>query len=405
MNQNVLIISQDFILAPTSNAVIGLNLTRKLLEQGNSVWMTTNLNRGQANAELFQNIKIHRIKYDYYGQFIPTKKIRSLFYNFAGLLHIFVYPLTSLKALHSYKKKVIELVEKHDISLIIALNNPFMGGLATVAAKKKYGEKVKAVLYDLDSYTNRMGGRFLSYRQKLRLMRRWEEKIFDTVDVIMIMNNHEQHYAQKRFDPYRNKMGVASFPMLSILPEQEKNSLSPVIQCYFAGTLDLNYRNPKPILEVFQRLEEAKLYIYGRVDNTSDLISRYSKRSNKRIQYKGLLPFLDLQEALHEADFLISIGNSSSDMVPAKTYEYISYLKPIIHFYSFDEDPVLAELEKYPLALLIDSRRNYDDLVVEVSSFMQDTRGKRVDKAYVLKTFAMNTPEFSLDLIEALPTH
>ena len=400
--RNVLIVSLDYIAVPTSNGVIGLNLACSLLNRGDSVWMVTNWNRGQVAVEQREGFEIHRVKYDYYGQFIKNKNLQSLFFNFIGLLHIFAYPLSSFWSLHVQKKKIKKLIKEHDISLLIALHNPFLGGPCAVSAKKIFGDKIKTVLYDLDSYTNKMSGRFLSQKQKFTLMQRWERKVFNSVDAIIVMNNHEKHYEQSRFDIYRHKMGMASFPMLSVLPEQEKKKHADSIHCYFAGTLDLGYRNPKPVLEVVTLLEETFLHVYGRIENTEELIKRYRQQSNNRIVYEGMLPFLQLQEELHEADFLISIGNSSSDMVPAKTYEYISYLKPIIHFYSFDEDPVLPELKKYPLALLADSRKEPEQLALEIQTFMNDTMGKRVEKAYVLEHFALNTPEYSLDLIDAL---
>ena len=110
--------------------------------------------------------------------------------------------------------------------------------------------------------------------------------------------------------------------------------------------------------------------------------------------------FSKAQDLLKNASVLISIGNNSSDMVPSKTFEYMSYCKPIIHFYSFAEDPVISILSRYPIALLLDSNQSIEILTREVQKFLDSYSGKTIDSNEIRRLFFENTPEYYIDIID-----
>ena len=113
-----------------------------------------------------------------------------------------------------------------------------------------------------------------------------------------------------------------------------------------------------------------------------------------------MVSFLQGQESLQNADILISIGNRDSDMVPSKTFEYMSYCKPIIHLYIFKEDPVIPTLNQYPNALLLDANESVQTLVEQTKAFLDKYSKISVDPKMIRELFYESTPEFSIDLIE-----
>ena len=113
-----------------------------------------------------------------------------------------------------------------------------------------------------------------------------------------------------------------------------------------------------------------------------------------------MVSFLQGQESLQNADILISIGNRDSDMVPSKTFEYMSYCKPIIHFYILKEDPVIPTLTQYPNALLLDANESVQTLVEQTKAFLDKYSKISVDPKMIRELFYESTPEFSIDLIE-----
>ena len=105
----------------------------------------------------------------------------------------------------------------------------------------------------------------------------------------------------------------------------------------------------------------------------------------------------ELDRAMCDADILISIGNKDSDFLPSKTLKYMGTGKPIIHFYSDDNDVSLNYYKYYPAVLFIDQRREINDsLIDEVVDFVQKTRiDINVDFDELKSNLIKNTPEYT----------
>jgi hypothetical protein len=401
MNPEILIITSDFLPIPSANGVCAYNLAKAFLDKKYSVSVICNRQPNHKKHEIIDAINVYRIYDKYLTINIKNIKLKTFIDRLNLLIHIYIFPLTSIISLVRYVHTTFSLVNKYDIKLLVAFNNPLVACLSGVIAKIKYKNDLRFVVYDVDSFSNTLAGRFLGKAQKKRMMKKWERLVFNTTDQLIIMRNHENHYKQVEYMKYRNIMKVSNFPMLC-LNKQEKESISndsELISCIYLGTLSKTYRNPIVLCEVFSNLKNTKVHFYGRIDD-SEIISRFSDITNERIIHRGLISFEEGQKKLNMADILISLGNRDSDMVPSKTFEYISYCKPIIHFYTFEGDPVIPVLEKYPLALLLNSNRPINELVEKTAIFIKSAYGKRISTTLVRQLFIENTPEFSVELIE-----
>jgi hypothetical protein len=70
------------------------------------------------------------------------------------------------------------------------------------------------------------------------------------------------------------------------------------------------------------------------------------------------------------ATALMCIGRADTCFVSSKIFDYISTGRPIIHFYSRDDDPNLPYLKKYPAALLLDTRNEANENADRVAAFL-----------------------------------
>lgn len=114
----------------------------------------------------------------------------------------------------------------------------------------------------------------------------------------------------------------------------------------------------------------------------------------------GFIPHEDSLEKIDSASFLLSIGNTNSDMIPSKIFEYMSTGKPIIHFYDNDYDSSLPYLKNYPLALLVKSDIELlESNTVAVLNFIKNTIGKTVSFEEIETIFKYNKPEYTVDRI------
>lgn len=101
-------------------------------------------------------------------------------------------------------------------------------------------------------------------------------------------------------------------------------------------------------------------------------------------------------EYISSASVLLSIGNSESPMAPSKIYEYMATGKPIIHFYSWDNDPCLEPLRKYGNSILVKENDNINK--INIVNFLKHTNVLDYEK--VRKTFITSTSEYTAKIIE-----
>jgi hypothetical protein len=109
------------------------------------------------------------------------------------------------------------------------------------------------------------------------------------------------------------------------------------------------------------------------------------KVPNISVQFFGLNPTLHILNFVENRDrvsrdaalsaqktatALMSIGLSDTYFISSKIFEYMSTGKPVVHFYCRDDDPTLPYYEKYPAALLIDSRDETNENADKVASFL-----------------------------------
>lgn len=400
--KNIIIITSDFLPTPSANGVCAFNLSKVLMERGYSVDVISNRKCHQKKIEILDDITIHRVPVQLIAQFIKNKKLQILVLRINLMLHFFMYPLVSIFEMFRYIHIVNRTIRKKEITILLAINNPLVGCLSGVFSKRKFKERLKFVLYDVDSFSNTLEGRFISLPKKKKMMWKWEKMIFSSADLAIVMQNHKEHYYQERYRQFNHKIKIANFPMLytHLSNKQRQPTKYRTTKCVYLGTLSQTYRNPKIVCDLFSKISNVNLSFLGKIDDSETIIRKYSEETRGRIHHGGMVSFLQGQESLQNADILISIGNRDSDMVPSKTFEYISFCKPIIHFYTFKEDPVIPTLDKYPIALLLDASESIQALVDKTKDFLSANIGKTVDPKMIRELFYENTPEYSIDLIE-----
>jgi len=402
--ESILIITSDFLPTPSANGVCAYNLARVLIDKGYSVEVISNRRDRLKKIEIIDGVTVKRLNNNTIIRYIKNKNIQLMISRINLLLHLFIYPIDSISAIFRYFITTINIIKSKNTSIIISLNHPLIGCLSGVYAKRKFKGKLKFVVYDVDSFANTIKGQFISQSKKTKMMWKWEKMIFDAADLLIVMRNHEVYYNQEKYIQFKHKMRIANFPMLykQLLNRQNKQTGSERINCVYLGTLSQTYRNPKITCSLFSKISNVDLNFFGKIDNTETIIKKYSGQTQGRIHHGGMVSFLQGQEFLQSADILISIGNSDSDMVPSKTFEYMSYCKPIIHLFTFKEDPVIPILKRYPVALLLDAKKSVQTLVEQIKEFLSTCFRKSIDQKRVWELYFENTPEYSIELMEEI---
>ena len=407
MDDTILLITSDFLPSPSANGVCAYNLAKVLEERGHNVHVLSPRKLHEPKEEVIEGIPVRRILIHPITESIRNVKVRNFIHRVNIAIHFFMYPLTSVIAIVNYAINIKKLISKCGVNRLITLNNPLLGCLSTALVKRFLRNGIRFVVFDLDSFSNTIEGQYISHDLRDKLLWRWERIILNSADLVVVMDNHMEHYSKQRYYIYREKIRTAGFPVLRIrstnlkatMPKSQEN-----INCLFFGSLSLSYRNPDVACHVFEGIPSISFSLYGNAADTVKMLNSISSITNGRVTHKGFVPYIRGQELLENADFLVSIGNRESDMVPSKVFEYASFCKPIIHFFFFPEDPVIVAFANYPLLLLLDSTLPINKLIEKVQQFIKETYGCRADAAVIQKLFIKNTPEYSINLIEEFLT-
>lgn len=398
MVSKFLIITEEFLPNPDASGVCAYNLAKVMIQRGHSVEVICRRDYRHPRVENVGFLKTYGI---YRSRLLDKKNqefFPRLFRRINFVLHLPIYPVKSIGFLIRMIRTTDSVLQKDSFDCVLAFNHPLEACITEAVLKHKY-YSIHFSIFDVDSFSNKIGDRLIPSTIQQKLFWRWEKFILSSIDQIIVMENHERHYHANKYLSYKEKIEISNFPNLTLDRDIGLNKNDKEILCVHLGTLNSIYRNPKRICDIFLELNNYSLQFYGNTDDL-EVLHKYKIASKGRISYNGFVSFEKGQNVLSEANILISIGNAKSEMVPSKIFEYFSYRKPIIHFYSFLDDPVNSYLRKYPLALLINIQDPIDTITKMIRQFIKINCGNIVERSELIRLFPKNTPEYSLNLIE-----
>lgn len=361
--------------------------------------------------EITDNVHIIRIKEPFYLMQHNNKlisRIAKITSRIVKLLHLKRYPLRSILLSRKYINEANNIIHRYSgcKKCIVASYTPLEAVYAGMLLKKKYDNQIKAVFYSTDTLSNEQGtDAILSAERRRILGLRWEKRIFQTYDNSIIMQCHEDYYHSSVFKEYQNKILTSNFPLLENNTSIEYKKKQGSISFVYAGTLYKNLRNPSFTCRVLMTLcsdfkEGLKIVFLGSGD-CDDILKQAEIETNKQICYLGLQPYEVANKYINNSDVLLSIGNHESQMMPSKIFEYIATGKPIIHFYSYCQDPCISPLLKYGNALLINQQSvSVNEAKKMISDFIKEI--KYIDYPDIITKFIDSTPKYTTDLIQGL---
>jgi hypothetical protein len=169
-----------------------------------------------------------------------------------------------------------------------------------------------------------------------------------------------------------------------------------IVRVAYAGLFDGRVRNPEYFLRLMLKAlpklnGSLDLYASG---NCGKVIDAYCARSSGRILSRGYLPKREVDDALVSCDVLVSVGNVGTSQSSSKLIEYASTGKPIIHFFSVEDDPGEALLRRYPLSLCVrEDDRLLDENTEVVVDFCRREAGRVLDFGEVGRIFIEARPD------------
>lgn len=299
---------------------------------------------------------------------------------------------------HKIRKALNKIDHEDRIDLILAASAPHEEVHASIAWGKENSRDV--FVFQMDRFVN---ANSLYPLKALKALQRagnvrLEKIMLDTSKMVFVLPPIFEYYKQHDFETYRKKIMLVEHPLVMERTITATAARKNGVIITYAGSLDQKLRNPSFLLQVLSTAIiqnssiQANFYSFG---NCEEMIARASQKRSKSIKQMGKVDSKTIEEKLSGSDILLTIGNNSDSEVPSKLFEYLSYGKPIIHFFYSDKDKYLEYLARYPMALCIKIDVNKaEEAANQIVAFANLVKGQHICNSTVRQLYKECTPEY-----------
>lgn len=299
------------------------------------------------------------------------------------------------------KKKIDNIMQTKRIDVLIGVSEPH-DAVAAVCEYKEKHKDILTIIYQLDRFAN--GNSLYKYKLlKKRAIETNQKKEFyflSVCDACFVLPPIAPHYENRIFNEVRKKIEVTEHPLVRVHDMCNKvtvyNRENVIV---YAGSLDKTLRNPEFWLQLYIKAAEIdrnmplfRCFSFG---NCEEIIMKYSKLSDQKVQQKGKVMYSQIEEEYGRCSYILILGNNSREEIPSKVFDCISYGKGIIYLYYYDDDPVLPYLRKYPIALTI--KMDFEKLIYEAQrlcEFCEICRQYETDEQQIIRLYKECTPQY-----------
>lgn len=372
-----------------ANFNIALTIMRELQRNGHEIIALGNTDCLEVpSTEELNGIQYVRFYHNENRRFILLlRKYSERKYNrlrkAAGLV---LHPLAFLSALRYYilpqntfENKYVENIEKiqkeQNVDIIISVSNPYITALATA----KSIVSCKLLEYQLDPHAYKQ---LLNKKSKKLLYE--ESYVYDKMDKVLVTDLMYEENKTNVLSKYLNKMEPINFPNIKRLELKQCNNDivfdKKCVNCVFVGYFYDDIRNPKFILDVFDKLENKNIVLHIVGGGSTELLKIYSDNLDNRLILHGRVPLDNAFNAMLNADILVNVGNTISNQMPSKIFDYISSGKPVVNICKLDDCPTLKYSQKYPLCLeLFENNGITNKIIKDFESFCLENKGRKIE--------------------------
>ena len=238
-----------------------------------------------------------------------------------------------------------KLLKKNKYDVIVSCSYPF----TTHKIARRLREKSNCVwiAYQLDPHTYNYT--FETKNTKKRLAE--EISILKSADVIFLGEENYNYNLKTPLKALKDKYIPLDYALIKdnvCICKKEKTSIHLV----YTGTFYDNIREPYEMLKFLELSDlDFQFDIYFNCDIDMKNKIELFQRNNNRINFFYKKSKSECDNAIRNADIIVNVGNTIPNQLPSKVYEAISTGKPIINFYTIEEDTSMQLLKKYPLCI------------------------------------------------------
>lgn len=415
--KKILFVTDRYYPKMTANAICAHNLINVYLSKGFEVDLVFISHPNVQAPKNFNNLNLFPVKPNARLKFFILSEdyqntlkgrllyfIGKMFSIFSKLFFFLFLPLTTIVLPHRYYSVIKELTDKNDYYAVVSILQPLEASVAISKLKKKKLINIPWIVFCVDTFVKSWGNLHQNTDSKHYKSPIWYKLFLKYCDGYLFMASRLNEYEQKDLAKWNAKLCMVDLPMLT-LPDEIANENITMESCndkciekfgYF-GSLGGQHYDYHDLLNFFFSLPndtKRELHLFTRGCNLSqNELVRMTDR--KKIINHGYVDAKTMRYYIEKMDYLVSL--KYSDQISAKTFQYISYCKPIIHFSGSNSDPNVRYLRKYPLSFIVDTTSTSLDFAVE--KFLKWKPDLTIDINYLKHTYELNTPTYCVSKI------
>ena len=270
---------------------------------------------------------------------------------------------------------------------------------AAIRYKKKSGILSKIALLQVDPLTDNEAYPKGQYKKR----KRYEKRLYKVCDHVFTTPILYQKCEGNGFSVERTT--AAEFPLVCeprITSGIEVAAKQPSeIRCVFAGFLYPNIRDARYTLELFSAFTDPNIRLYVLGTGQEALLDEYANGALAgRLVRLGAVSSEESAAWMDSADVLVNIGNSVTNQVPSKIFDYISRGKCILNTCKSEACPTLAYMNRYALAVnVIEQLPLASEIAERVQGKLTEKSGLTVPFSEIEQVFEACTPRYVAEQI------
>lgn len=385
-------------------------LATELAKNGDTVDVLCQGYENKPAERICESVTVYTVKNAFWARFFDwgrqTRGVTRLAYLGGTLLRKCLLALRIWRYPNSETGVTRRMVERYEKELsqntyeaVVAFFRPY----ACLEAGMRIAERGKMpyVPYFLDLAEAQGRPGFMPLWLYQRLMGRAEKKVFSAC-TFGVMPVTARKKRKDLYEAYGEKLLYLEFPSFSIKKRerptvQEKKEKGDLVFC-FAGTLDRNFRDPLPLLDVLNALSQrwkggrVILRVFGGGD-CGELLRHYNGGENFVIEPGGRVSRQEIERQYEQADVLVNITNTFASLVPSKIFELFATGKPILNLCAHGDDGSQVYFDRYPVVFCaqgVEPEREGEKL----EAFIKKEKGKRISEDLLETLYGENTPSY-----------
>lgn len=346
----ILFLTDEFYPIFGANSLVVNTLCEQFVQDGHeAVVMPSCYDKSLPEEETYRDIKIIRKIPADTKQNLKTNFNKERFIDSAKVLFNLIKTKLNKKVRVRVNSRIFarkflrEWIDENGINAVISINCSIELSFPLLYLRKRKQLNCKWIFYMIDPFESHEYYRSISAVKKLREI---QHEIMEKCDGIVATDLIYKDTAEWESKEILKKITVLGFPKI-VEPhyvscdddiEMDKSKIN--IVC--TGSKNEKERNSDYTMQICKSLADRNIIFHfvgigwTTEDKVIDHVCYYRKRSYQAV--------LNLQQ---NADFLLNIGNKSSNQLPSKILEYISTGKPIINIYKNENCPTLNLLKGY----------------------------------------------------------